>query len=164
MRNSLPIRLRRLLRPLGLAGLLAAGCGVALAQPQPSSPDPLVTDLSAHLIAITSNFTGTELLLFGSTEEPGDIVVVVRGPPHAMRVRLKSRFAGIWINRRSQQFDTVPAYYATTSSRPLQQIASPGLLTRLQIGADNLRFSPRRDIGEAELQPYREAIIRNKER
>src|SRR3546814_10410317 len=38
---------------------------------------PLITDLSSHLIAITSNFTGTDLLLFGAIDEPGDILVEI---------------------------------------------------------------------------------------
>jgi hypothetical protein len=40
---------------------------------------PLVADLSAHEISITTGFTGTELILFGATEGEGEVVVVVRG-------------------------------------------------------------------------------------
>ncbi|MEQ9247538.1 MAG: TIGR02186 family protein [Nitratireductor sp.] len=56
-------------------------CGTAQA-------DQLVTDLSEHQISIRSNFTGTEILIFGAVEAEDptdlaterDIVVVVTGP------------------------------------------------------------------------------------
>jgi len=37
--------------------------------------EPLVADLSEHQIKITTGFAGTELLLFGVTVEPGDVIV-----------------------------------------------------------------------------------------
>ena len=69
----------------------------------------LEADLSSHLISITSNFTGTELLLFGATDGPGDIVVVVQGPRETLTVRRKQRIAGIWLNGRAISFADVPA-------------------------------------------------------
>ena len=53
-----------------LFGLLLAGDGRAT---------PLVADLSDYLVAITTGFSGTNVLLFGAIDEPGDVVVVVRG-------------------------------------------------------------------------------------
>jgi len=123
---------------------------------------PLVTDLSAHLIAITSSFTGTELLLFGSVDEPGDIVVVVRGPSGPAIVRQKKREAGIWLNRSPLRFEGVPAYYAVASTRPLKEVASPSLLARLQIGGENLRFRFTRPAEEPDTSPHRAAILRHK--
>ena len=147
---------------LALGALVAGGAPVrTLAQTQ-AADAPLVTDLSAHLIAITSSFTGTELLLFGAAEEAGDIVVVVRGPTGPTVVRRKDRVVGIWLNRHSVEFESVPGYYAVAASRPIQQIASQSLLARLQIGAENLRFRPRGDLDETEVLPFREAILRNK--
>jgi uncharacterized protein (TIGR02186 family) len=144
-----------------LAGLLLPA--TALAQRVPGDT-PLATDLSAHLIAITSSFTGTDLLLFGSVEEPGDIVVVVRGPAGPTVVRRKSRVGGIWLNTDSLEFENVPGYYAIAATRPIEEIASPGLLQRLQIGADNLQFRPRREASKEQLEGFREAMIRIKGR
>jgi len=121
---------------------------------------PLVTDLSSHLIAITSGFNGTELLLFGSIDEPGDVVVVVRGPSGQEVVRRKESVWGVWFNRRSQRFDGVPSYYAVVSSRPLTEIAGPALLNRLQIGAQHLRYRALSDRGDP--APFRQAITRLK--
>lgn len=125
---------------------------------------PLITDLSAHLIAITSSFTGTELLLFGSLEEAGDVIVVVRGPAGPLTVRRKERLFGIWVNRGAMNFASVPGYYAVAASRALSDIAPAGLLERLQIGAGNLRFQHQPRASEDEVRPFRAAIVRGKVR
>jgi uncharacterized protein (TIGR02186 family) len=149
-----------------LAGLLLAG--QASAQPAARGPAPadapLITDLSSHLIAITSNFTGTDLLLFGAIDEPGDIVVVVRGPTSTAVVRRKESTFGLWLTRRSATFDGVPAFYAITSTKPLTEIAPATLLQRLQIGLGTLRF---RFIGSGiveDADQFARALVRQKRR
>jgi len=153
-----------------LSGFLAPAAS-AQVQVQPQSQaqrgpvpadSPLVTDLSSHLIAITSNFTGTELLIYGAVDEPGDIVIVVRGPPGAAVVREKSRAFGVWLNRRSMPFDNVPGYYAVASTRPLDQIANAPLLQRLQIGEEYLRFRYTGLGQEPDTAAFRKAILRLK--
>ena len=147
-----------------LAGLPAqAQTRAAIRGPAPAD-SPLITDLSSHLIAITSNFTGTELLLFGAIDEPGDIVVVVRGPTSATVVRRKESTFGLWLTRRSAAFDGVPAFYAVTSTRPLTEIAPETLLQRLQIGLGSLRFHY---VGKGiieDIDEFRRALIRQKRR
>src|SRR3546814_6756500 len=58
--------------------------------------EELLVDISQHLVAITTGFTGADVLLFGVREGPGEIVVVVRGPHMSTTVRRKDRIAGIW--------------------------------------------------------------------
>ena len=94
----------------------------------------LVADLSHHLIAITTAFVGTQVVLFGVAESGGDIVVTVQGPRENLIVRRKSRIAGIWVNRERLAFRRVPAYYAVASTEPLEQIARPDVLAQLEIG------------------------------
>jgi hypothetical protein len=98
---------------------------LAVAMATPARAQSLVFDLSSHLIAITTGFSGTELLLFGATEGEGDVIVVLRGPETAPVVRKKSRVAGIWINTERAQFTGVPAFYRVAASRPVEQIAPP---------------------------------------
>jgi uncharacterized protein (TIGR02186 family) len=153
--------------------------------------DTLVADVSTNLVAITSSFTGTELILFGAVErdpvEPGaspgglanrgDVVVILRGPPEPMVVRQKERTAGIWINRHSVEFERVPSFYFVASTRPLEEIADASDLLRYQIGAKYLRMVPKswEDAGASRmpdalealtgnLNAFREAVVRNKER
>jgi uncharacterized protein (TIGR02186 family) len=115
-----------------LAGLVAA---------LPARAQELAADLSSHLVAITTGFTGAEVVLFGATDGPGDVIAVVRGTERDVAIRRKSRVAGIWMNTRELTFTAVPAYYALYSSRGLDEIAPPGMQALHQMGLDNLRFT-----------------------
>ena len=73
-------------------------------------------------------------MLFGSRQEPGEIIIVVRGPPGKAIVRRRHHVLGFWINTESAVFDNVPAFYATASDRPLERIAPEAVLKLHQIG------------------------------
>jgi uncharacterized protein (TIGR02186 family) len=126
----------------------------------------LVADLSQRLIAITTAFVGTDVVLFGTSDGDHDIVVTVQGPRTSQNVRRKSRVAGIWINRERLAFDDVPSYYAVASSGPLAKIALPDVQARLELGTDNLKLKPidaaGLDIGE--IATFQDALVRNKQR
>ncbi len=161
--HTLRYRISRLLAALALGTLLSTPASGQTGARQIAVDTPLVTDLSTHLIAITSSFSGTELLVFGALDAEGDVIVAVRGPAGPVNIRKKEQVAGIWLNRRSLRFDNVPTFYAVAANRPLSQIASSSLLSRLQIGAGNLRL-----VAEAgatdQVVEFRDAIVRNKER
>lgn len=142
----------------------------AIARPASVLSEELVTDLSEHLIAIKSNFTGTQILLFGAVEAESpeiralarDIVVVVRGPSTDFTVRRKARVAGIWMNYGAETYEAVPGYYAVVSTRPLDAIASKDVLERHQIGTKYLRFK-RLEAATTNLKeqtPYSDAVVR----
>jgi len=149
--------MRRLL--LALALLLAAAAAVPAAAQAPSST-ALVADLSKRQIAITTGFAGTDLLLFGAVEGPGDVIVVVRGPRRDQVVRRKIRIAGVWLNGESVEFEHVPVFYWVASSRPLAAIAEPGFLDEHAIGTGHLDFRPVQTAHDT--AAYRAALIRNK--
>lgn len=127
----------------------------------------LISSLSSHQVLISSNFTGTELVLFGSIERDAatvprrggyNIVVTVTGPREGVATRRKDRVLGIWTNVQSYTFDLAPSYLAVLSNRPLAAIAQPDTLARMQIGLDNARLT-----GETAAQPpgaFREALVR----
>ncbi len=143
---------------------LAAGLAVALAVPLARSAG-LVADLSHHLVAITTAFSGTEVLLFGALETPGsEVAVVVRGPDREETVRRKGRVGFLWLNTRALMFRGVPLYYAVGSSRPLDDLAPAGELARYQIGLGNLRLDPERgqDASPQAVADFRQGLVRNR--
>ncbi len=147
-------------RALGaLAGLVVGGTLAATVWAQ-----QLVADLSSHLIAINTGFTGTEVVLFGTTDAPGDVAIVVTGPRGSVTVRRKERIAGIWLNAASVRFEQVPSYYMVATNRPLDQFVSRPVLERHQIGLPQLQLGPREQLSPAELAVFRQALIRNKQR
>ncbi len=126
-------------RKLLMALLFLAGMQVALPA---KAAEPLVADLSDHLIAITTGFTGAQVLLFGATDGPGDVVVTVRGPTGRAIVRRKDRIFGIWINNATMDFDEVPNFYAVASSRPIDQLLTAETVQKYNIGFDSLPIRP----------------------
>ena len=82
----------------------------------------LIVDLSRPRVSITSAFQGESILLFGMFDPPGEIVVVVVGPPARETVLRKQRVLGLWLNTSRQAFDDVPAYYSIAASQPLQRL------------------------------------------
>lgn len=129
---------------------------------------PLVADLSSHLLAITTGFSGASVLLFGALEDDGDrksdVVVVVRGPDTPEIIRRKERILGLWVNRAQGSVQDAPAYYRVASTRPLEKIAAPAVLDRRQIGLDHLKVSVRREDEAAGDDDYRAALLRLKTR
>ncbi|MDA8230420.1 MAG: TIGR02186 family protein [Magnetospirillum sp.] len=126
--------------------------------------EPLIADLSSHLVAITTGFAGTDVLLFGAVESDGDVVVAVRGPTRTETVRRKDRQAGIWINTGRAVFDNVPSFYRIAATRPLEQIAAPEVLDHYQLGVDHLDLDAKDDDPGATKAQYRDALVRLKER
>ena len=79
----------------------------AAAAPLPASAKETVeADVSTRTIAVTSAFTGTEIVVFGSvvnsrqpSAEAGyyDVIVVLEGMATPLTVRRKANVAGLWI-------------------------------------------------------------------
>lgn len=153
------MRTRRLVPVLGL--LLCA-----LWLRPAAAAEPLVADLSKHLVAITTGFAGTDVLLFGAVEEVpggGDVVVVVRGPNRAEIVRRKARSMGVWMNSGLAEIADAPSFYRVAATRPLTEIAPRPVLDRHQIGLDSLELAIRPRDRKADSGQYREALLRLKQ-
>ncbi|HSP25323.1 MAG TPA: TIGR02186 family protein [Saliniramus sp.] len=135
--------------------------------------EALVTSLSTHQVLITSNFTGSQVALFGAVQRDEqtiaratgyDVAIIVRGPPHErLTVREKERVGPIWVNRSQQKFGNVPRYMAVLSSRPLDEMTGEVIRERLSLGLEAFIGQPgiTADRGGAE-QPFREALVRLK--
>ena len=73
----------------------------------PARAERLIVSVSNHRVTVTPNYSGEELVLFGSVEKDAntpatrtsyDLVVTVIGPRADMVTRRKERKFGIWIN------------------------------------------------------------------
>jgi uncharacterized protein (TIGR02186 family) len=76
--------------------------------------------LSTDRVAITADFTGADLTIFGAIENSDpllarqgryDVIVALEGPTRPVVVRRKDRVLGMWINVDSETFDNVPSSY-----------------------------------------------------
>lgn len=141
-------------------GAFLAGLGLALLA-APACGQQLVADLSDHLIGITTGFTGTDVVLFGSVDGPGQVRVVVTGPPERVTVRRQARTAGIWLNRDSVVFPQVPSYRFVAEGRFHAGVTPP---ERVPPGVGVLKLDPAVSLPPGELADYRAALVRAKQR
>ena len=126
----------------------------------PARAQGLVADLTSHLIAITTGFTGASVVLFGATDGPGDVLVAVRGPDREMTIRRKSRVAGVWVNTDQLTFANVPSFYAVAASRPIEEILPPATAAFYRLGSTNLRLEAQTPAPSAVTDAFRTALER----
>ncbi|MEM9427309.1 MAG: TIGR02186 family protein [Pseudomonadota bacterium] len=108
--------IRALLCLLALAGPLAA--------------EEVVVGLSQSRISITTNFDGSELLIFGAVKReaaipqdaPLHVAITVAGPSEPVNVRRKERRFGIWMNTDTVEVDAAPSFYSVATSAPWGEV------------------------------------------
>ena len=130
--------------------------------------DPiLVPEVSQHEVQVRQGFIGTELLLFGAILEPDgrragrdyDIVVVLKGPTEAIRVREKEKILGIWVNAESTAFRSAPSFFAVASSRPIGDIVDERTAAIYELGLGYLQLSPSGSIDPEEQQRFTAGLV-----
>lgn len=94
--------------------------------------EKIVAGLSQNRVAITANFDGSEILIYGAvkrdTPSPKDttldMIITVEGPSVPLVIRRKEKVAGIWINGASVNIDSAPSFYTVASTGALNLILS----------------------------------------
>lgn len=103
---------------------------ILLALTLPAQAEEVVAGLSQNRISITTNFDGSEILIFGAVkrerpipeEAPLEVIITVAGPSSPVVVRRKDRRFGIWINVESAEVDRAPSFYAVATTAPWTQV------------------------------------------
>lgn len=102
------------------------------AAPFAQAQEEVVAGLSQNSVALTVNFVGSDILIFGAVRRDGaipdgplDVIVTIEGPPQAATIWRKARRAGIWVNTESHLVRAAPSFYAVASTAPLAEILSP---------------------------------------
>lgn len=98
----------------------------------PAQAEQVVADMSQNRVAITANFDGSEILIFGAVKRdspapdagPLQVIITVAGPAEPITVRRKDKRAGIWINVESFEIEHAPSFYAIATTAPLADILS----------------------------------------
>lgn len=96
----------------------------------PAAAEEVVAGLSQSRIAITTNFDGSEILIFGAvkredaivTDPPLQVVIAVTGPSQPLMVRRKAKRLGIWVNTDAVEIDEAPSFYAVATSAPWEDV------------------------------------------
>lgn len=160
---------------LTLLSFISATAAMAQVPLAPASTVKETLDIgtSTSEIAITSDFRGADLTVFGALNGVDDlllqigqydIVVTLEGPKDLATVRKKERVFGIWMNTRALTFDHVPESYSMASTRDLDTvIGRPQSLSDLGVGIDYMALSPTGNVGNGTgLTEFRDAFRRLK--
>lgn len=148
-----------------LRALLFLAC---LILPAAASAEEVVAGLSQNRVAITANFDGSEILIFGAVKRetaineqaPLNVIVTVAGPSAPVAVRKKERKAGIWVNTRAVEVDSAPAFYAVATSAPFDEALSETADLRHKITIDHVIRSVGAPADIPRAAEYTEALIR----
>lgn len=156
-----------------LALTFAAPAHAAIQDENADLTEKLEIGISTDEIAITSDFRGADLTIFGAVDGfdqnllvqgKYNIIVTLEGPKDNATVRKKERVFGIWVNTRSMTFELVPESYSLSSTRDIETIAPPGEMGNMGIGVDHMRLVPLGFVGDgSNLGEFRNAFRRLRE-
>lgn len=96
----------------------------------PVQAEEVVAGLSQDSVQITTNFDGSEILIFGAVKRsaplpegpPLEVIITVEGPVAPITIRRKDKRFGIWVNNAAVEVDAAPSYYAVATSGPWEDV------------------------------------------
>lgn len=133
--------------------------------------EEVVLGLSKDKVAITTSFTGSEILVFGAVKResripdtPLHVIITVAGPSHPVTVRRKDKWLGvIWVNRASVEVDAAPSFYAVATTAPMDEVLSSTEDLRWKISIDKAIRSVGAPKDVSDSASFTEAVIRIRE-
>lgn len=147
--------------------LWAAAWALWAAAADPAAAERLVADVSQNRIAITADFDGTELFVYGAVARdappdatPPAVVVRIAGPPQDLVVRRKSNRFGVWVNTERERVAAAPSYYAVASTGSLADALTPSENLTHRVALEHaLDFVSVAGV-DMRARPFREAVLR----
>jgi uncharacterized protein (TIGR02186 family) len=137
----------------------------------PLRAEEVLAGLSQTRVAISTNFSGSDILIFGAVkreeaipEEPLQVIVTIAGPSTPLVVRKKDRTLGIWINTESVTIDRAPSFYAVATSAAWNASLSQVEDLRHKVSVGRAIRSVGAPRGIVDSERFTEALIRIRER
>lgn len=138
----------------------------------PAKAEEVVAGLSQNRVAITANFDGSEILIFGAVKReapppgtgPLQVIVTVAGPSHPVQVRRKDKRYGIWVNSAAVEVDQAPSFYAVATTGALQDALSDTEDLRYRVSIPRAIRSVGAPMNVTDSAAFTEALIRIREK
>jgi uncharacterized protein (TIGR02186 family) len=138
----------------------------------PARAEEVVLGLSQSEVAITANFDGSHILVFGAVKRevpipdgpPLQVVVAVSGPSKPVLVRRKERRFGIWVNTDSVLVDSAPSFYAVATSGPFDEVLTDVEDLRHRVSIERAIRSVGAAMHIRGAQNFADAVVRIRER
>ncbi|MFY0681008.1 MAG: TIGR02186 family protein [Thalassovita sp.] len=132
--------------------------------------EEIVLGLSQNRVAITARFDGSDIFLFGAVKRETtipegnlEVIVAIEGPSGPVKVRLKERRYGIWINATELEVDRAPSFYAVATSGPLTQVLKSIENQRHKITVERAIRNVGAPAEIKDVQAFTDAVIRIQE-
>ncbi|MGH1577267.1 TIGR02186 family protein [Planktotalea sp.] len=130
--------------------------------------EEVVLGLSHNKVSITTNFDGSEILIFGAvkretsipTGDPLQVIVAIQGPSEPITVRRKEKRYGIWINTEAVEVDAAPSFYAVATSAPMEDVLTATEDLRYKITIPRAIRSVGAPMTVTDSQSFTDAVIR----
>ncbi|WP_108482802.1 TIGR02186 family protein [Oceaniglobus ichthyenteri] len=134
----------------------------------PAQSEEVVAGLSQNTISISTNFDGSEILIFGAVKREQQIdrdsdlgvIVTVAGPRQSLTVRRKDKWAIIWVNQDSLEVQSAPSFYAIATSAPFSDMISDEADQQHLISVDRAISAGVASEGVIDKDNFTEALIR----
>jgi len=129
--------------------------------------EQIVLGLSQDEVAITADFDGSQILLFGAIRrdapEPDGkmgVIITIAGPSKPIAVRKKEKRFGIWVNNQTVEVDSAPSFYAVATNAPFSEILLDVEDLRNKISIERAIRSVGAPMNKENYQSFTEAVIR----
>ncbi|MCR8547893.1 TIGR02186 family protein [Salipiger sp. P9] len=138
----------------------------------PAQAEEVVMGLSQDSVSITTDFNGSEILIFGAvkreapirTDPPLQVIVTVAGPAAPVTVWRKARRLGIWVNADAVGIDAAPSFYTVATSAPWDEVISEVEDLRHKVSVPRAIRSVGAPMEIVDSQSFTDALIRIRER
>lgn len=132
-----------------------------------AAQEQVVMGISQDEVAITTDFDGSNILIFGAIrreapipEVPLDVIVAIEGPSTPLTVRRKDRKFGIWVNDEAVDIRRAPSFYAVATTGPLDEVLLPFQDRRYDISVPRAIRAADGQTETADTAAFVEALIR----
>lgn len=137
----------------------------------PLQAEEVVLGLSRDKVAITANFDGSDILIYGAVKREAAIpegselgvVITVAGPALPLTVRRKEKRLGIWVNTDAVEVDSAPSFYAVATSAPFNTVMSDTEDLRFKVSVPRAIRSVGAPSNILDAASFTEAVIRIRE-
>ena len=134
----------------------------------PVQGEEIVLGLSRDEVAITANFDGSDVMIFGAVKReapapsggPLEVIITLAGPSESVLVRRKERRLGIWVNTDSVEVDVAPSFYAVATSAPFRDVLTEVEDLRYGVSIPRVIRSVGAPANVANSETFTEALIR----
>ncbi|MCA0939706.1 TIGR02186 family protein [Salipiger pacificus] len=138
----------------------------------PARAEEVVMGLSQSNVSITTDFDGSDILIFGAVkrevaiqeEPPLQVIVTVEGPLEPVTVWRKARKLGIWVNAEAVDVDSAPGFYAVATSALWAESISAVEDLRHKVSIPRAIRSVGAPMEIMDSEAFTEALIRVRER